>query len=104
MQSFISLENYRALMWVPQIPRCIVQNDNMQVSVLHQACCTHPVPHPVIPNIVAALLNLGADVDDPDCVGQTPLFYAVTHCQARDIVPLLLAAGTILFTACTLYQ
>ena len=25
----------------------------------------------------------GAPVNDPDCIGQTPLFYAVTHCQVR---------------------
>ena len=25
----------------------------------------------------------GAPVNDPDCIGQTPLFYAVTHCQVH---------------------
>ena len=66
---------------------------NFEVSLLHQACCARALPNPVWPNIVSACLHLGAAVDDPDCVGQTPLFYAVTHCQATEIVPLLIAAG-----------
>ena len=40
------------------------------------------------------LLHLGAAVDELDSAGQTPLFYAVTHYQAVEIVPLLLSAGT----------
>ena len=59
----------------------------------------------------------GAPVNDPDCIGQTPLFYAVTHCQvhhpvcqapyllidiflklthhqATELVPILLRAGS----------
>ena len=47
---------------------------------------------------MAVCLQLGAPVDDPDCVGQTPLFYAVTHCMAADMVPLLLAAGGLWVT------
>ena len=66
---------------------------NFEVSVLHQACCARALPNPVWADIVSACLHLGAAVDDPDCVGQTPLFYAVTHCQATEIVPLLITAG-----------
>merc|ERR1739844_785457 len=36
----------------------------------------------------------GAEVNTVDCVGQTPLFYAVSHVQADQIVPLLLQAGS----------
>ena len=32
----------------------------------------------------------GAPVNDPDCIGQTPLFYAVTHCQVHHPAPYLL--------------
>ena len=35
----------------------------------------------------------GAPVNDPDCIGQTPLFYAVTHCQVG-----LLSAAMIFWT------
>ena len=44
-------------------------------------------------DIVSVCLALGADVDTVDSVGQTPLFYAVSHVQADQIVPLLLKAG-----------
>ena len=74
---------------------------NIQVSVLHQACCARTHPDPVWKTIVAVCLHLGAPVDDPDCVGQTPLFYAVTHCMAADIVPLLLAAGRLWGHSCS---
>ena len=43
--------------------------------------------------IVSVCLGLGAEVDTMDSVGQTPLFYAVSHVQADQIVPLLLKAG-----------
>ena len=43
--------------------------------------------------IVTICLALGADVNTVDSVGQTPLFYAVSHVQADQIVPLLLKAG-----------
>ena len=43
--------------------------------------------------LVSVCLALGADVNTVDCVGQTPLFYAVSHVQADQIVPLLLKAG-----------
>ena len=38
-------------------------------------------------------ITLLLQVNDYDCIGQTPLFYAVTHCQAVDLVPVLLKAG-----------
>ena len=60
---------------------------NIQVSVLYQACCARALPNPVWANIASACLHHGAAVDDPDCVGQTPPFYAVTHCQDTQIVP-----------------
>ena len=74
---------------------------NIQVSVLHQACCARTHPDPVWRTIVAVCLQLGAPVDDLDCAGQTPLFYAVTHCMAADIVPLLLAAGGLWGHSCS---
>ena len=35
----------------------------------------------------------GAPVDDKDSIGQSPLFYAVSHCQADQLVKLLIQAG-----------
>jgi len=67
---------------------------NTEVSVLHQACAARPHHHPAIPEIVKYCTALGAPVNDPDCIGQTPLFYAVTHCQATELVPILLRAGS----------
>jgi len=64
-----------------------------EVSVLHQACCARTQSSKVWSDIVKVCLNLGAPVNEPDCIGQTPLFYAVTHCQAKELVPLLLTAG-----------
>ena len=43
--------------------------------------------------IVRVLLELGASHSDTDQAGQTPLFYAVSHTIAEDIVPILLRAG-----------
>ena len=62
---------------------------------MHQACCARTQPSKVWSDIVKVCLHLGAPVNEPDCIGQTPLFYAVTHCQARELVPLLLSAGTL---------
>ena len=42
---------------------------------------------------MSVCLALGADVNTVDSVGQTPLFYAVSHVQADQIVPLLIKAG-----------
>ena len=44
-------------------------------------------------DIVKICIGLGANIHDVDSVGQTPLFYAVSHVQAGEIVPLLLGAG-----------
>ena len=70
----------------------------VQVSVLHQACCARTLPSPVWVDIVRFCLCLGAPVNEPDCIGQTPLFYAITHCQANELVPLLLKAGRYRYT------
>ena len=43
--------------------------------------------------MVRLLLAAGAEVDSVDCVGQTPLFYAVTNSQAELLVPMLIEAG-----------
>ena len=43
--------------------------------------------------MVRLLLGAGAEVDSVDCVGQTPLFYAVTNSQAEHLVPMLIEAG-----------
>ena len=43
--------------------------------------------------IVRVLLELGASHSDTDQASQTPLFYAVSHTIAEDIVPILLRAG-----------
>ena len=64
-----------------------------QVSILHQACCARTTARQHWLDIIKVCINLGADVNDVDCIGQTPLFYAVSHCQAKDIVPLLIQAG-----------
>eukprot|EP00091_Calanus_sinicus_P025620 TRINITY_DN9866_c0_g1_i1.p1 TRINITY_DN9866_c0_g1~~TRINITY_DN9866_c0_g1_i1.p1 ORF type:complete len:137 (-),score=13.52 TRINITY_DN9866_c0_g1_i1:40-450(-) len=66
---------------------------NNEVSVLHQACCARTQPSKVWVDIVTVCIHLGAPVNEPDCIGQTPLFYAITHCQANELVPLLLKAG-----------
>jgi len=64
-----------------------------EVSVLHQACCARTQPSKVWVDVVTVCLRLGAPVNEPDCIGQTPLFYAISHCQARELVPVLLNAG-----------
>jgi len=43
--------------------------------------------------VIRVLLELGAPHTDIDQAGQTPLFYAVSHQLAEDIVPILLRAG-----------
>ena len=47
------------------------------ISVLHQACTNRPHSHQAILDIVKLCIALGAPVNDVDCIGQTPLFYAV---------------------------
>ena len=64
-----------------------------QVSVLHQACCAKLLPSSSCPAILSSCLEVGAEVNVVDSVGQTPLFYAVTHCQAGQLLPLLLGKG-----------
>merc|ERR1711915_1061189 len=64
-----------------------------EVSVLHQACCARTTASQAWVDIVKVCLHLGAPVNEPDCIGQTPLFYAITHRQARELVPMLLEAG-----------
>ena len=44
-------------------------------------------------DIIKICLRLGDNINDVDCIGQTPLFYAISHCQANEIVPLLIEAG-----------
>ena len=67
---------------------------SLQVSVLHQACCARALARPHWVDMVRVCLHLGAShVNDVDCIGQTPLFYAVSHVQAAEIVPLILRAG-----------
>ena len=87
--------------------------------MLHQACCARPAPVPAVVDIVKFCTALGApvllhslhrddliswcsnctlwtnnvQVNDCDCIGQTPLFYAVSHCQSADLVPVLLKSG-----------
>ena len=39
------------------------------------------------------MLTNNVQVNDCDCIGQTPLFYAVSHCQSGDLVPVLLKSG-----------
>ena len=65
----------------------------MQVSVLHQACCARLLPSSSCPTILSCCLEVGAEVNVVDSIGQTPLFYAVTHCQAAQLLPLLLGKG-----------
>ena len=67
--------------------------------MLHQACCARALPAPHWLDILRVCLKLGANVNDVDSVGQTPLFYAVSHVQAAEIVPLLLRAGQIYTSA-----
>ena len=43
--------------------------------------------------IVRVVLQLGHPHSDKDQAGQTPLFYAVSHSQGEELVPLLLKAG-----------
>ena len=64
-----------------------------QVSLLHQACCARLLPSSSCPAILSSCLEVGAEVNVVDSVGQTPLFYAVTHCQAAQLLPLLLDRG-----------
>ena len=64
-----------------------------KVSVLHQACCARPTAKRHWVDIVRLCLKLGANVNDVDCIGQTPLFYAISHCQALEIIPILIQAG-----------
>jgi len=69
---------------------------NNEVSVLHQACCARPTAKRHWVDIVRLCLKLGANVNDVDCIGQTPLFYAISHCQALEIVPILIQAGSMI--------
>ena len=65
---------------------------------LDQACCTRVRGHmssAMSCDIVRLCLKYGADVNSVDCVGQTPLFYAVTHWQSSQLVPILLNAGEV---------
>ena len=64
-----------------------------EVSVLHQACGARPTPRQAVLDIVRLCTALGAPVNDADSAGQTPLHYAVSHCMADQLVPLLLRAG-----------
>ena len=64
-----------------------------EVSVLHQACCTRFKEDKEILDMVRLCIMKGAEVNTVDCVGQTPLFYAVTHPRARELSRLLLDAG-----------
>jgi len=66
---------------------------NNEVSILHQACCARTTARRHWVDIVRVCIKLGANVNDVDCIGQTPLFYAIAHCQATEIVPLLVEAG-----------
>jgi len=68
---------------------------NNEVSILHQACCARTTARRHWVDIVRVCIKLGANVNDVDCIGQTPLFYAIAHCQAREIVPLLVEAGCL---------
>ena len=70
----------------------------LQVSVLHQACCARLLPSSSCPAILSCCLAAGAEVNLVDTVGQTPLFYAVTHCQAGQLLPLLLEKGELGWT------
>ena len=49
------------------------------ISVLHQACTNRPHCQQAILDIVKLCIALGAPVNDLDCIGQTPLFYAVRN-------------------------
>ena len=64
------------------------------ISVLHQACANRPQREQAVVDIVKLCTALGAPVNDIDVINQTPLFYAVSHCQAAQLVPILLKAGT----------
>ena len=52
---------------------------NTDISVLHQACTNRPHCEQAILDIVKLCIALGAPVNDLDCIGQTPLFYAVRN-------------------------
>ena len=65
----------------------------IQVSILHQACCARTTVKRHWVDIIKVCLKNGANVNEVDCIGQTPLFYAISHCQAIEIVPLLIEAG-----------
>ena len=62
---------------------------NTDISVLHQACANRPHGHQAVLDIVKLCTALGAPVNDVDCIGQTPLFYAVrwaiTHPRGNTI-------------------
>ena len=66
-----------------------------EISVLHQACCTRVglSEDRLILDMVRLCIQKGAEVNSVDCVGQTPLFYAVTNSRARGLVKILLDAG-----------
>ena len=86
---------------------------NTDISVLHQACANRPHGHQAVLDIVKLCTAMGAPVNDVDCIGQNPLFYAVrfrkrnhywnmlidytlfSHCQAEQLVPILLKAGIL---------
>ena len=72
-----------------------------EISVLHQACCTRVSleKDKVILDMVKLCILKGAEVNSVDCVGQTPLFYAVTNPRAGDLIRLLLDAGLSFSTA-----
>ena len=66
---------------------------NTDISVLHQACANRPQRADAVLDIVKLCTALGAPVNDTDILDQTPLFYAVSHCQAEELVPVLLKSG-----------
>ena len=71
------------------------QLPHSEVSVLHQACCVQVSfkEDQEILDMVRLCILKGAEVNSVDCVGQTPLFYAVTHIRARELTRLLLDSG-----------
>ena len=52
---------------------------NTDISVLHQACANRPHGHQAVVDIVKLCTAMGAPVNDVDCIGQHPLFYAVRY-------------------------
>ena len=71
------------------------QLPHSEVSVLHQACCTRVSfkEDQEILDMVRLCILKGAEVNSVDCIGQTSLFYAVTHPRARELTRLLLDSG-----------